>query len=241
VRGEPKYVQTQNTIRVTISAYATQKDIDDVSPHTITIKNFIYSNPDLPMKDIKQHATDAFILEAISRKKPSVRDIKQARKLALEVDIISENFDIKTLDYTISGRVTYIPAFLRHHDSIKDIDSTSNITTPKKTIKKQKKDFYGTWSGFLMRKDGYSSSVEIKISSFSQATILYKTLHCGGNLILKEKNTQQVVFKQKLTFGEGSCKNNSIITLQKVTPKSLIFIENDNSSSLFNGRVYLVE
>jgi hypothetical protein len=238
IKGEPNFSETKNSIKVSIDAYATDADIKNVTPHKIILKNFVYSNPALALKDIKHSARDAFILEAISKKRPSVNSIQEARKLALEVDIIDESFDINTLDYTINGSVTYIPAFLRHKDSIKNTDSSSSIKYVKK---EKKKDFYGKWSGFVMTKTGYSSSVEILINSFARASIFYRTLNCGGDLIVQEKTTRKLIFKEVLTFGEDRCKNHSEIILQKVTDKSLRFVQQNNSEKLFLGRVYLVE
>ncbi len=240
IKGEPNFIDSENEIKVTIDAYATKEDIDDVRPHKIIINNFSYSNPLIALKDIKQYAKDAFILEAISRKKPSVKDISEARKLALEVDINKEGFDINTLSYTISGSVTYIPAFLRQDVSMKNENYNKN-TSEQKPKRKEKKDFYGKWSGFLLNNSGKSSSVEITITSFSQASILYKSLKCGGDLIVKDKNTNKVIFKEILTFGVDKCQQNSIVSIQRITPKSLQFKQEYDSKKLFYGRVYLEE
>ncbi|MEA1918186.1 MAG: hypothetical protein U9N42_11750 [Campylobacterota bacterium] len=233
ISGEPQYIMTSNSTTATINAYATKEELQEIAPHKIVMKDFYYSNPELPLKDLKQAAEDAFILEAISRKKPSVKDIKEARRLALEVEITKIDFNVKTLDYIVDGSVTYIPIFLRHSDSITQTLFEENIIQ-----ERQRRDFFGSWSGFIMDSRGNSSSVEVIISSFAQSVILYKSLKCGGDLIITNKTPYQLSFKEVLTFGKDRCENSLEITLQKLTPTSLQFTQKDNGDELFKGVVY---
>ena len=70
-------------------------------------------------KDLKRAAEDAFILEALSKKKPSIKEshnkYKLARALATSFNIKDIKFDIDSSSYTMSGVVEYIPFFLKHN------------------------------------------------------------------------------------------------------------------------------
>lgn len=156
----------------------------------------------------------------------------------------------------LSGGIIHIkgePKFSVNDDSISvtinayatDADLAKEYPTMPITIKKKKpitkKGFTGLWYGFVMDKNTNSSSVEISIANFAQTIINYKSKQCAGDLIVKEKNTQRVVFKEILTFGKDRCQNKSIITLQKITPKSLEYIQQNEDEILLKGRIYLVK
>ncbi len=229
IKGEPHFEESEDSIKVTIDAYASQKDIDDSKPQKIVIRNFCFCDPNLAMNKIRQTARDALILEAISTKKPSVSSVEAAKKIAIEVEITNEKFDFDTFNYYLDGVVTYLPISLSHVDK---------ITTKKSNLKKEKKDFFGSWSGFLMGKDGSSCSVKVDITNFAQATILYKTLKCGGDLIIQDQDSQKIVFKEIITFGKDRCKSKATISLNKVTPKSLELSKTEDKKQIYTGRIY---
>lgn len=118
IKGEPKYANGKNfgDIQVTITAYATDEELDSMKPHTILLKEFVYSNPDMPLKDLKRAAEDAFLVEAIAHKKPSIKKSRNknalARAYSTAINIKKLNFDDKSVSYVISGEVDYIPYFL---------------------------------------------------------------------------------------------------------------------------------
>lgn len=156
----------------------------------------------------------------------------------------------------VSGGVVHIkgePRFKADEKSVSvtinayatDVDLGKNYSTMplrvKKKKKRTKKGFTGLWYGFVMDKNNNSSSVEISISDFSQAVINYKSQECAGDLIVKEKKSRKVTFKEILTFGKDRCKNNLTIIIQKVTPKSLEFTQKNGDGILFRGRLYLVK
>ncbi len=126
-----------------------------------------------------------------------------------------------------------------------DADLSKGYASIPMAIKKKKsmtkKGFTGLWYGFAMDKNMNSSSVEISITDFSQAVINYKSRRCAGDLIVEDKKSKKVIFKEILTFGKDRCKNNLIITLQKITPKSLEFIQQQGDKTLLRGRLYLVK
>jgi len=240
LQKSPEFHETSKSMSVNITAYASKKDIEDVSPHHIVLNDFHYSDPTISVKDLKKAAYNAFIFEAIQKKKPSVRDIEEAKYLALNVEILDEQFDIKTLNYTISGVVTYIPAFLNNY--IPGSLHKSNQKT------KKEENFYGTWQGFLrdwkhplLQTDKHATDVTIEIPSFSTATIEYKALDCGGDLLVIEKTRTKVLFKESLTYGKKRCHANKTITLQRLTPRSLEIILENEDQAPFHGKVYLDE
>jgi len=128
----------------------------------------------------------------------------------------------------------------------KDLDKSYSIISDalqKQQIKKQPKrdTFLGLWSGFLLNDDGFSSSVEISIENFAQPIINYKSQKCAGELIVQEKSSKKVIFKEILTFLKGECINNTFITLRVINQTSLEFTQNKDGENLFSGRLYLVK
>ncbi len=134
-----------------------------------------------------------------------------------------------------------ITAYAIDSDLEKNYHKLSSDLQKYKKKKHKKEGFIGMWSGFVMGKGGSSISVEIILSSYSQAVILYKSQKCGGDLIVQNRDTHRVSFKEILTFGRNRCQNNSKITLQKLTPQSLEFTQENNGEQLFSGRIYLVK
>lgn len=118
LRDEPVYAMGQNfgDIQVTVHAYATDKDVADMSVQTIMIDEYVFSNPNIPLKDLKRAAEDAFIINAMAQQKPELKKAYNAasvaRSLATSFNIASSKFDVDTVSYTMSGEVKYIPFFL---------------------------------------------------------------------------------------------------------------------------------
>jgi len=119
IKGNPHFQNAQKfgSLKLNIQAFATPEDIKDMQVHRIEVKNFVYTNRNLNTKQLKQAAKDAFLIEAISKKKPSIKDesnaIAKARKLAVSVKIEKMKFEPEYLMFKMSGYVEYIPIFLR--------------------------------------------------------------------------------------------------------------------------------
>jgi len=228
IRGEPKFANGENLgdIKCTIEAYATDEDIRDTTPQKIVLNNFKYTNPDVPVKKLKTMAEDAFIIEALSRKKPSIRYVSpaEARRQAVGIAITRMDFDAETFTYTISGVVEYVPAFLRHSDLIKTTDIADRFRAETPTVQpKRKRGFYGDWSGYIMRPDGSSSEVEITIADNGQATLSFPSDECGGDLIVQDKSGRSAEFVLALTYGQEQCDDNLKIMLQKKGEDELFY------------------
>jgi len=249
IKGEPTYSTTKNVgeLQVSIVAYATDEEIAYVSPHTIIMKDFKYSNDNTPIKKLKMEAEDAFIIAAIATKKPSIKnaDASEARKLALSVKIKQFDFDESTFTYIISGEVEYIPAFLRHAKVIssKSIDQRvqemKNPTPVQVQATESKKGFYGTWTGFVMKSDGASFSVIVTIEDNGESSVEYDSLSCGGDLIIQSKSSKRVDFKEKLTYGKTTCKEYEKVRLVKRAKNKVLFMTFDvTDTELSNGTLY---
>ena len=233
IKGEPQFANGKNLgdIQVTIEAYATDEDIFDTTPQTIVLNNFKYTNPDVPIKKLKAMAEDAYIIEALATKKPSIRYSSPtvARRQAVSIELTQMDFDIDTFTYTISGKIEYIPAFLRHSDVIqKDTVAERFDEKPKPSfirLPKKKKGFYGLWSGYIMRSDGSGVSVEVEIEDTGLSTISYPSLGCGGDLLVQAKKTRRAEFIETLTYGEDNCVDKLRVVLQKTGEDQLLFRE----------------
>lgn len=248
IKGEPLYENGKNLgeIKVTINAYVTESDIQDVSPHVITLNNFKYNNPNISIRKLKRAAEDAFIMKAISIKKPSIVNSTpaEARKLALSINIRKFKFDDSTFSYTISGDVKYIPAFLRHADLI----SNKTLDDKLKEIKddnyvaqvdKIKRGFYGKWSGFIMSHDGGNFSVTINIQNNGESSIDYDSLKCGGDLVIESKTDKIVEFKEVLTYGDSYCTNHKLIKLKISGDRKILFKTfTQDKKELSSGTLY---
>ena len=120
--GEPVYANGKNfgDIQVTVQAYATDEELSSMSVHKIQVENFVYANENTPLNKIKREAEDAFLVYALSQKKPSLLHSTNkrnlARKLAVSIDMRKMVFDVKNGSYTMSGTVGYVPFFLQNYN-----------------------------------------------------------------------------------------------------------------------------
>ena len=235
IRGEPQFANGKNLgdIQVTIEAYATDADIKDTTPQPIFLNGFTYTNLDVPIKELKALAEDAYIRAALMTKKPSIRyaSPKAIRRQAITIELSQMDFDIDTFTYTMSGKIEYIPAFLRHSDLIKS-DSLPQRTQKNEVLvvkAPKKRGFYGNWSGYIMRSNGSSASVEVIITSTGESTIIYPSHFCGGDLLTQVKRSRRVEFRETLTYGQDNCMDKLKIVLRKIDEDQLEYQSYDHS------------
>ncbi|MDF1877455.1 hypothetical protein JHD47_06460 [Sulfurimonas sp. SAG-AH-194-L11] len=120
IKGTPKYANGKNfgDIQVTVEAYATDEDLKNMSIQKIKVTDYVYTNPNIALKDIKKAAEDAFLVYALSTKRASLKNnpnqISIARELSIALSITKSVFDPKNSAYTMSGTVDYIPFFLKN-------------------------------------------------------------------------------------------------------------------------------
>ncbi len=139
IEGDPVYENGANLgeLKVSINAYATDQDVKDMTIQRLQVKNFMYSNPNLNLKQLEQAAKDNFLIGAIAQKKPSIKSqsnaLELAKKLAVSVKIESMDFNADWMAYKLSGYVEYVPIFLRNANdkkalSFKMIQNSATLT-----------------------------------------------------------------------------------------------------------------
>ncbi|MCW8895238.1 MAG: hypothetical protein OQK48_01885 [Sulfurimonas sp.] len=252
IKGEPNFKNGENfgDLQVTIEAYATDEEIEDMTPRFIKLNDFKYTNADISPRDLKAAAESAFIVEAISPIKPSIRSatINQARKVILSVQIINADYDEQNASYIMSGAVEYVPAFLRNAEFIvedkdtKEADNGDFLNSYQEQIQQVKRGFYGLWSGFIMYSNGASADVNIEITDSGSSTIDYNSLNCGGDLIIQDKTSTLVKFKEKLTYGKDKCEDEHFVSLKKINNTQLLFMQSDEQNrEVARGTLYREE
>ncbi|MBW6489455.1 hypothetical protein [Sulfurimonas sp.] len=119
-------------------------------------------------------------------------------------------------------------------------DKSGNGASEK--IAQVRRGFYGTWSGFVMRRSGGSGDIMIKITDSGEATINYDSLHCGGELIIEEKGADLVKFKERLTYGADKCIDNRSVSLKKLSNTQLLYMQfNEHGEEVSKGTLYREE
>ncbi|MDF1877454.1 hypothetical protein JHD47_06455, partial [Sulfurimonas sp. SAG-AH-194-L11] len=237
IEGNPLYENGQNLgeLKVSIKAYATAKDIEDMQVKRLVVSNFMYSNRDLTIKQLEQAAKDAFIVEAIAQKKPSIKTeqdaAKKARALVIDFKIEKMDFSADWLAYKLSGYVEYVPIFLR---------SKSNNKQGSIQISKNKMQLF-IYSGSGKQKTfiiptGKKILLDKKILSFiaseSQKNPITMNLHAKFS-IPKEIKTDTVTIQanNKTQYSTGSYFNAFINgTLINKGESSSVNVINDNGT-----------
>ena len=120
LEGLPLYSNGRNLgdMQVTITAYATEQDLRDMSIQTVYLDDFVYTNKNIALKNLKKSAEDAFLVAAITSKKPALKNnpnqVKIARSIATSLNITEMTYDVETASYLMNGSVEYIPFFLKN-------------------------------------------------------------------------------------------------------------------------------
>jgi len=105
-----------------------------------------------------------------------------------------------------------------------------------------KQGFYGTWKGFIMKSGGSSSDVIVKITNSGKATINYIASNCGGDLIVQQKSSTMIKFRQKLNYGWQRCTNKLFVVLKKVNDTQSLFMQLDEEGiEVAKGTLYREE
>lgn len=75
-------------------------------------------------------------------------------------------------------------------------------------------DKSGVWKGIARQYSNNSSwPVQIDIKS-GKNSIDYPSLKCGGDLILIKTTSNQIEFREKITYGKSKCVDNGIAVLR---------------------------
>ena len=133
IKGNPEFGNGEGLgeLQVKATAYATDKDMEDMTVHKIELKGFVYTNPKLTLAQLKEEAQKAFLVEAVGQKKPSIKTQANAAELAKELVVSTKiekmDFNSDWMAYKMSGYVEYIPVFLKSESVSKKSNSLETI------------------------------------------------------------------------------------------------------------------
>ncbi len=130
-------------------------------------------------------------------------------------------------------------------DEIKNIQKNthiSTIVTKSQRVKKSHHGFYGRWSGYVMSTLSGTTKAIVIITSTGQSKLLFPTLHCGSDLLVKSKDVSHVTFKQILNYGTSRCKNRTKVILEKRDENKIDFEQiTQEGKQISHGTLYLEE
>ena len=100
IKGNPSFYNGKNfgEVCTKVEAYITEDDFMKYQPKTISVKNFCYNNPNIPLKNLKSEAEFSAYKKAIVKFKPSMKNIsnEQAESYIHGFSKINEKLDIQT-------------------------------------------------------------------------------------------------------------------------------------------------
>ena len=130
-----------------ITAYATKKDLQMYSPKKVILKHFCYTNPDVPIKQIKEEAKYAAFKELASQYDPKIKSGKVAANCIHQFKLSNPTFDFEKMSYCFDATATILPYECALTTETSD---TSNTNTQKASLDKT---IYGKWYGSYYWRD----------------------------------------------------------------------------------------
>jgi len=112
IQGSPQFFNGKNLgeICVRLTAYATKKDLQMYSPKKVSLKHFCYTNPDVPIKEIKQQAKYAAFKEIVSEYNPKLKITgEEAENYIHQFQTSNAKFDFNTMSYCFDATATILP------------------------------------------------------------------------------------------------------------------------------------
>lgn len=177
VKGKPKYFNGQNwgEVCTTIETYITVKDFEKYKPKKIHLYEFCYNNPQIPTNEIQKKANYKAYKKAISKYKPSMKNISDelAESYIHGFHKSNEDFNFKTGVYCFDADITLLPYEL---ELVKE--------TPKNTYKQKKKKVVKIDKN--LTKHGVKATFYTK-NDFNFKNPIYRTV-IEKNLWLKNKS-----------------------------------------------------
>ena len=129
-------------------------------------------------------------------------------------------------------------------NSINIRNSTGVDKTPieSKKSKTTRQGFYGKWSGYIMSNLSGTTKVIITISSTGQSKMLFPTLRCESDLVIKSKDISYVSFKQILNYGSPRCVNGTKVLLEKIDDNKINVEQiSQDGEEISHGTLYYEE
>ncbi|MEA2017760.1 MAG: hypothetical protein U9N59_04870 [Campylobacterota bacterium] len=113
IEGNPSFYNGSNLGEICsdITAYITQKDLEQFKPKKVNLNRFCYNNPSTPTNKVKEKANFQAYKKAIMQYKPSLKNIsdKQSAKLIHGFIKSNEKFDFNTGVYCFDAVATLLP------------------------------------------------------------------------------------------------------------------------------------
>lgn len=113
VKGNPEFKNGKNLgeICAEVTSYITSEDIKKYSPKELKLKHFCFADPKVRLEDIKPLAKRKAYLDAITRYKPTLKNISmdQAEQLVHGFLISNDKFDFSSGAYCFDAVATILP------------------------------------------------------------------------------------------------------------------------------------
>jgi len=113
IKGDPLFFNGKNLgeICVKITAYVTDEDMAKFKEKSVEIKNYCFSDPSVPVGQIKDKARESAYMEIVKKFNPSLAKItpKEAARLVHNFETKNEKFDLNTGSYCMDVMASLIP------------------------------------------------------------------------------------------------------------------------------------
>ncbi len=143
----------------------------------------------------------------------------------MSLDFESANFDLEVANLVSNGGqqnasckelISASQAINHLQESLNNLSEQTNPPIGNGLIGK-----IGVWEG-EGQQSGISWSIRINIQQGEQL-IEYPSLNCGGFLTLVEESEAQLLFKEKITFGNGACIDLGFVELTDQSENELVY------------------
>jgi hypothetical protein len=196
VKGDPIFYNGKNLgeVCVELKAFISEDDIEKFKPEKVEIKKYCYSNPNLPVKVLKDKALQDSYLEIIKRKNPMIKNIDQedVSRLIYNFTIANESFDFNTGSYCMDVSGMVIPFMVSYYtnNNVNKVKKDNGVLKYNSFILDPQKyqmgdllyDFSET--AIIMESNKYNGGKVIGTNDYNMGYINIKNLEIKGNISL---------------------------------------------------------
>ncbi|MCK6462809.1 MAG: hypothetical protein L6Q29_03275 [Candidatus Pacebacteria bacterium] len=174
IEGDPEYYNGKNfgEVCVKINAYVTNQDLEKFKVIIVNLDRYCYTNPNMPLKNIKEKARESALLEIVKRQNPALKNISvdHASKLVHNFNIVNENFDFNTSSFCMDVKAEIIPFEIEFYNP----DYTNGIT-PEPSSSESGDFFYEDFSTVTEGSipSGWMGGEHLVVGSLGRAKALY--------------------------------------------------------------------